>query len=330
LLIQNNPTRLPLAVTCGDPAGIGIEIFLAAQKELSGDIPLVLFADRRHLPPSVPVTLFQPQTAPPPPDHIWLRQIDFAQPAHPGRPDPRNAAGVIAAIEEAVRLTEAGQLAGLCTAPIHKAILQDGAGFQFPGHTEFLAHLCGVQQVVMMLTCSELSVVPLTIHIPISDVPKAITQELFHSTAQILNEGLRRDFGIAEPRISVAGLNPHASEGGKIGREDIDQITPWIGELHSAGLSITGPHSADTLFHPKARASYDAALCMYHDQALIPIKTLDFSGGVNVTLGLPIVRTSPDHGTAFDIAGQGLADPSSMVQAIGCADRMIRARKNAN
>ena len=323
-------TRAPLAVTCGDPAGIGIEIFLAARKDIGPDIPMVLFADRQHLPRDIPVTLFQPDAAPPPPDHIWLHQIDFSKPAHPGRPDQRNAAGVIAAIEQAVRLTQAGQMAGLCTAPIHKAILQDGAGFQFPGHTEFLAHLCGVEQVVMMLTCPALSVVPLTIHIPIRDVPNSITREVFHSTAHILHEALRRDFGIAAPRISVAGLNPHASEGGKIGREDIDQITPWIAELQSAGLSITGPHSADTMFHPKARAGYDAALCMYHDQALIPIKTLDFSGGVNVTLGLPIVRTSPDHGTAFDIAGKGLADASSMVQAIGCADRMIRARQNAN
>ena len=328
--MTNKTTHAPLAVTCGDPAGIGIEIFIAAQKEIGGDIPMVLFADRRHLPQDAPITLFKPYTAPPPPDHIWLHQIDFAQPAHPGQPNRRNAAGVIAAIEKAVRLTQAGQMAGLCTAPIHKAILQDGAGFQFPGHTEFLAYLCGVQQVVMMLTCPALSVVPLTIHIPISDVPKAITWEMFRSTAHILNEALRRDFGIAEPRISVAGLNPHASEGGKIGREDIDQITPWIAELQGAGLSITGPHSADTMFHSKARARYDAALCMYHDQALIPIKTLDFSGGVNVTLGLPIVRTSPDHGTAFDIAGQGLADASSMVQAICCADRIIKGRQNAD
>ena len=328
--MTDKTTHAPLAVTCGDPAGIGLEIFRTAQKEIGTKFPMVLFADQRHLPRDVPITLFQPNTAPPPADHIWLHHINFAQPAHPGRPDPRNAAGVIAAIEQAVRLTQAGQMAGLCTAPIHKAILQDGAGFQFPGHTEFLAHLCDVQQVVMMLTCPTLSVVPLTIHIPISDVPQAITKELFHSTAHILHEALRHDFGIAAPRISVAGLNPHASEGGKIGQEDIDQITPWVAELQNAGLAITGPHSADTLFHPKARASYDAALCMYHDQALIPIKTLDFSGGVNVTLGLPIVRTSPDHGTAFDIAGKGLADASSMVQAIRCADRMIRARQNAN
>ena len=328
--MTDKTTRAPLAVTCGDPAGIGLEIFRTAQKEIGTKIPMVLFADQRHLPRDVPITLFQPHTAPPPPDHIWLHQIDFAQPAHPGQPNRRNAAGVIAAIEQAVRLTQAGQMAGLCTAPIHKAILQDGAGFQFPGHTEFLAYLCGVQQVVMMLTCPALSVVPLTIQIPISDVPKAITWEMFRSTAQILNEALCRDFGIAAPRISVAGLNPHASEGGKIGREDIDQITPWIAELQGAGLSITGPHSADTMFHSKARARYDAALCMYHDQALIPIKTLDFSGGGNVTLGLPIVRTSPDHGTAFDIAGQGLADASSMVQAICCADRIIKGRQNAD
>ena len=169
----------------------------------------------------------------------------------------------------------------------------------------------------------------------IMDFEGRFAEQILPDQLHILNvsflvPALRRDFGIEEPRISVAGLNPHASEGGKIGREDIDQITPWVAELQSAGVSITGPQSADTMFHAKARTRYDAALCMYHDQALIPIKTLDFSGGVNVTLGLPIVRTSPDHGTAFDIAGQGLADASSMVQAIVCADRMIKARQNAN
>ena len=182
----------------------------------------------------------------------------------------------------------------------------------------------------MMLTSPTLSVVPLTVHIPISDVPRAITRTLFHKTAHIIHNGLQKDFGIQNPRISVAGLNPHASEGGNIGREDIDNVVPWIAELQAKGLSITGPNSADTMFHDVARLRYDVALCMYHDQALIPIKTLDFSGGVNVTLGLPIVRTSPDHGTALDIAGKGSADPTSMIQAIRTADNMIKARKDAN
>ena len=321
-------TQPPLAITCGDPAGIGLEIFLTAHKQMSREVPMVLFADQKHLPDDLDVTLWTPNAA----VHtgITLYQIDFANLAVPGQVDPKNAAGVIRTIEEAVRLTREGHMAGLCTAPIHKANLQDGADFRFSGHTEFLAHLCSVQTVVMMLTCPTLSVVPLTIHIPISDVPSAITRALFNTTVQIIHNGLTRDFGILNPRISVAGLNPHASEGGKIGRDDIDRIMPWIAELQSKGLSITGPHSADTMFHPTARAGYDVALCMYHDQALIPIKTLDFSGGVNVTLGLPIVRTSPDHGTAFDIAGQGIADATSMVEAIRTAARMIKARRDAN
>ena len=321
-------TQPPLAITCGDPAGIGLEIFLAAHKKIGHEIPMVLFADQKHLPDDLDVMLWSPDA----PAHsgITLYQIDFSNPAVPGKVDPQNATGVIRAIEEAVRLTQEGYMAGLCTAPIHKANLQDGASFKFPGHTEFLAHLCSAQTVVMMLTCPTLSVVPLTIHIPIRDVPSAITHKLFYTTAQIIHDGLTLDFSIPNPRISVAGLNPHASEDGKIGRDDIDRIKPWIAELQAKGLSITGPHSADTMFHATARSGYDVALCMYHDQALIPIKTLDFSGGVNVTLGLPIVRTSPDHGTAFDIAGQGIADATSMIQAIRTAERMIKARRDAN
>jgi|TARA_B110000091_G_scaffold17561_1_gene16553 4-hydroxythreonine-4-phosphate dehydrogenase len=320
----------PLAVTCGDPSGIGLEVFFAAHKRIGNDIPMVLFADRKHLPNNINVTPWYPNVTKDFGSSVVLYQIDFVNSAIPGKSDPQNAVGVIQAIESAVSSALKGNVAGLCTAPINKENLKVGGNFKFPGHTEFLAHLCGVETVVMMLTSSTLSVVPLTVHIPISDVPQAITRALFHKTAHIIHNGLQKDFGIQNPRISVAGLNPHASEGGNIGRDDIDKIAPWIAELQTQGLSITGPTSADTMFHHAARLGYDVALCMYHDQALIPIKTLDFSGGVNVTLGLPIVRTSPDHGTALDIAGQGIADSTSMIQAIQTADRIIKVRKNAN
>ena len=320
----------PLAVTCGDPSGIGLEVFFAAHKRIGNDIPMVLFADRKHLPNNINVTPWHPNVTKDFGSSVVLYQIDFVNSAVPGKADPQNAVGVIQAIESAVASALKGNVAGLCTAPINKENLKVGGNFKFPGHTEFLAHLCGVETVVMMLTSSTLSVVPLTVHIPISDVPQAITRALFHKTAHIIHNGLQKDFGIQNPRISVAGLNPHASEGGNIGRDDIDNVVPWIAELQAKGLSITGPNSADTMFHDVARLRYDVALCMYHDQALIPIKTLDFSGGVNVTLGLPIVRTSPDHGTALDIAGKGSADPTSMIQAIRTADNMIKARKDAN
>ena len=320
----------PLAVTCGDPSGIGLEVFFAAHKQIGHDIPMVLFADRKHLPNNINMVPWSPNLTKDFGSSVALYQIDFANPVVPGKADPQNAAGVIRAIRCAVNCALEGKVAGLCTAPINKTNLKVGANFKFPGHTEYLAHLCGVETAVMMLTSPNLSVVPLTVHIPINDVPRAITRTLFHKTAHIIHNGLQKDFGIQNPRISVAGLNPHASEGGNIGREDIDNVVPWIAELQAQGLSITGPNSADTMFHDVARLRYDVALCMYHDQALIPIKTLDFSGGVNVTLGLPIVRTSPDHGTALDIAGKGSADPTSMIQAIRTADNMIKARKDAN
>tara|TARA_B100000780_G_scaffold69431_1_gene46078 strand:+ start:3719 stop:4693 length:975 start_codon:yes stop_codon:yes gene_type:complete len=320
----------PIAITCGDPSGIGLEIFLAAHEQIGGDIPMVLFADKKHLPNNVKVTTWCPGETKYSNTSVALCQINFTSAAVPGRTDPQNAAGVIQAIKCAVDYAKSGKVAGLCTAPINKANLKIGANFNFPGHTEYLAHLCGVETVVMMLTCQSLSVVPLTIHIPISDVSQAITRQLFHKTVHIIDNGLKKDFGIAYPRISVAGLNPHASEDGTIGRDDVDRIAPWVSELKAQGVSITGPNSADTMFHETARLEYDVALCMYHDQALIPIKTLDFYGGVNVTLGLPIVRTSPDHGTALDIAGKGIADPTSMIKAIRTADRIIKFRNNAN
>jgi len=224
---------------------------------------------------------------------------------------------------------QSGAAAALCTAPIHKQALQDGAGFAYPGHTEYLAALAGVERVVMMLASDQLRVVPATIHIPLADVAGALTPTLLEETIRITHAGLIRDFGLTAPRIAVAGLNPHAGEGGKMGREEIDVIAPVLARLRDEGMDLRGPLSADTMFHAAARARYDAAVCMYHDQALIPIKTLDFDRGVNVTLGLPFVRTSPDHGTALDIAGQGIANPTSLIEALRMAARMGAARPPA-
>jgi len=246
--------------------------------------------------------------------------------AVPGTPDTANAAAVTEAIEIAVRACLAGEAAAMVTAPIHKAVL-NAAGFAFPGHTEFLAHLTGARRAVMMLASDSLRVVPLTIHMPVADVPKAITKQAVFDTGEIILTALRRDFGILNPRLAVAGLNPHAGEDGVLGDEDAAVIAPAIAALKARGFAVRGPLSADTLFHEEARKTYDAALCMYHDQALIPIKTVDFAGGVNVTLGLPFVRTSPDHGTALDIAGTGRADPASLIAALDLADDMARRRR---
>ena len=252
--------------------------------------------------------------------------VAFAAPAEPGNPDPTNAQGVISAIETAVGLVQADQASAVCTAPIHKKALIDGAGFAYPGHTEFLAALAGQDDVVMMLASEQLRVVPATIHIALSEVPKQLTPKLLQRTIEITVEGLRTQFGIAQPRVAVAGLNPHAGEGGAMGREELNWISALLSDMQQDGCTITGPHPADTLFHAAARARYDAAICMYHDQALIPIKTLDFDKGVNVTLGLPFIRTSPDHGTAFDIAGKGIANPTSLIEALKLAQNMSRTR----
>ena len=211
------------------------------------------------------------------------------------------------------------------TAPINKAVLNE-AGFPHPGHTEFLAALTGARRAVMMLASEKLRVVPLTIHLPLAEVPAAISKQAVFETAEIILTALRRDFGILNPRLAVAGLNPHAGEEGMLGAEEEKIIAPAIAALKARGFAVRGPLSADTLFHEEARRTYDAALCMYHDQALIPIKTLSFWDGVNVTLGLPIVRTSPDHGTALDIAGTGKADPRSMIAAVKLAAAMADAR----
>ena len=296
----------------GEPSGIGPEVALAAFAHFGGKVgthPLNLVGDAgifaAHRDALIPTTT--------------------SVTAVLGRPDSANAAAVIEAIEIAVASCLAGEAAALVTAPIHKAVL-NAAGFAFPGHTEFLAHLTGARRAVMMLASDKLRVVPLTIHMPVTDVPKAITKQAVFDTGEIILTALRRDFGIRNPRLAVAGLNPHAGEEGVLGDEDGSVIAPAVAALAARGFAVKGPLSADTMFHEEARETYDAALCMYHDQALIPIKTLSFWDGVNVTLGLPIVRTSPDHGTALDIAGTGKANPRSMIAAIQMAADMADAR----
>jgi 4-hydroxythreonine-4-phosphate dehydrogenase len=318
----------PILLTCGEPAGVGPEIAAKAWAALGARLPFAWLGDPRHLPEGTPVAeIASPaEAAAAAARGLPVVPLAFPADAQPGRPAPENAAFVVEAIRRGVELVSAGAAAALCTAPIHKKALIDGAGFGFPGHTEFLAHLAGVERVVMMLASPLLRVVPTTIHIPIAEVPAALTPELLTETLRITHAALIRDFGLAAPRIAVAGLNPHAGEGGAMGREEIEVITPVLEALRAEGLALTGPLSADTMFHEAARARYDAAVAMYHDQALIPIKTLDFAGGVNVTLGLPFIRTSPDHGTAFDIAGQGKADPTSLIAALTLGRDMALAR----
>lgn len=322
----------PLALTCGEPAGIGPELAPLARAVLGSDVPFFWIGDPRHLPESARIAIIDhPSEA-----HevsasvLPVLRHDFPNTQIIGRPDPSNAQSVIDVIARAVGLVTCGAASGLCTAPIHKKALKDGAGFAFPGHTEYLAHLAGVQNVVMMLACDVLRVVPVTIHIALATVPSHLSPELIETTVRITEAALRRDFGLTRPRIAVAGLNPHAGEGGTMGREETAFINSVVARLASEGFEIRGPLPADTMFHARARAGYDVAICMYHDQALIPIKTLDFDGGVNVTLGLPFVRTSPDHGTAFDIAGKSLARPDSLVAALRLAHKMARARHGDN
>jgi 4-hydroxythreonine-4-phosphate dehydrogenase len=252
-------------------------------------------------------------------------------PVTPGVPTPGNAGAVADWIEEAVGLALSGEASGVVTAPIAKAPLY-AAGFRFPGHTEFIAELtadapfAGVRGPVMMLTARDLRACLVTIHTPLAQVPELVTADRVVRTARVVHDALRRDFGVARPRLALAALNPHAGEGGALGLEEIEVLAPAVAQLRGEGIAITDPRPADTLFHDEARATYDAVLCLYHDQALIPVKTLDFWGGVNATLGLPVVRTSPDHGTGFDIAGKGLARADSLIAAVRLAGEMAAAR----
>jgi 4-hydroxythreonine-4-phosphate dehydrogenase len=300
----------------GEPAGIGPEVAVAAFRALDGAIgahPLQLVGD-----PSVFAAWGEvPKTA-------LIESYSLAAKSVTGRPDPLNTRGVIDAIDVATALVMDKVGAAVVTAPIHKASLMQG-GFTFAGHTEYLAERTGAERAVMMLVGAGLRVVPLTIHLPLKDVPARVTTQSIVETGEIVLTALKRDFAIARPRLAVAGLNPHAGEEGELGHEEHAVIMPAVRALQASG-EVLGPLSADTMFHEAARARYDAALCMYHDQALIPLKTLAFWEGVNVTLGLPIVRTSPDHGTALDIAGQGKADPKSMIAAIRLAAQIADAR----
>ncbi len=318
----------PVALTCGEPAGIGPEIAAKARAILGNEVPFFWMGDPRHLPAGAPhrVIASPAEAASVAPTELPVLPHPFAAPATPGKITYANARGVVEVIARAVDLVMKGEAEAICTAPINKNVLKDGAGFAFPGHTEFLAFLARVDNVVMMLACPELRVVPATIHIPIADVPKQLTAAGLEQVIRITEAGLRRDFGLMRPRIAVSGLNPHAGEGGAMGQEDTRIIAPVIEKLAAEGMAIRGPLPADTMFHARARAGYDVAVCMYHDQALIPIKTIDFDGGVNVTLGLPFVRTSPDHGTALDIAGKGMAEPGSLVAALRMAHQMAVAR----
>ncbi|MBP7002849.1 4-hydroxythreonine-4-phosphate dehydrogenase PdxA [Amaricoccus sp.] len=327
----------PVALTPGDPAGVGGEIALRAWAALRESGPaFVAIGDARHLAGlgerlGVPVRVVaEPAAAAAAMPH-GLPVLDHPWPAPPvlGRPDRANAPAVVAAIDLGVALARSGAAAALCTNPISKLELMEGAGFGFPGHTEYLAHLAGAPLAVMMLASPLLRVAPVTVHVPLAEAAARLTPGLLEATLRVTRDALVGDFGVAAPRIAVAGLNPHAGEGGKLGREEIEVIAPVLERLRGEGFRLDGPRSADTLFHPAARAGYDAAVCMYHDQALIPIKTLDFAGGVNVTLGLDFVRTSPDHGTAHDIAAGLVADPSSLIAALRLAAELGARRAAA-
>jgi 4-hydroxythreonine-4-phosphate dehydrogenase len=316
----------------GEPSGIGPEVGVKAWAACSGQIgkrPLRLVGCREIFEAAALQCIGDTENFPAREEFIESI-IDVGGPigATAGKPSVDNADAVTSAISECVRIVQAGEAAAMVTAPIQKSVLTK-AGFQFPGHTEYLAALTGVERAVMMLSADNISpplrAVPLSVHAQLKSVAHSLSQDAICSNAEIILGALSQDFGIIEPRLAVAGLNPHAGEDGTIGREDQEIIAPAVDTLRKRGHAVSGPLPADTLFHDEARGRYDAVLCMYHDQALIPVKTLAFWTSVNVTLGLPIVRTSPDHGTALDIAGRGIADEQSMVAAIhaaaGIADR---------
>jgi len=337
-MLQPAPRRyaLPLALTLGEPAGIGPDIALrafASRKEkkvpafyIVAD-PQFMAERARLLGLDVAIATAEPEDAAAAFVHsLPVAALDMRITATPGHPDGSSALAAISAIKRAGTDVIEGRAAAIVTNPVSKDVLYR-SGFADPGHTEYLARMArehtGVPVTpVMMLWCDEFKAIPVTIHIPLVDVPARLTAPLIVETARVAARDLVQRFGIARPRLAVAGLNPHAGENGAIGKEEETIIKPAIETLRAEGIDVSGPRSADTLFHPQARKTYDVALCMYHDQALIPVKTLAFDRAVNVTLGLPFIRTSPDHGTAFDIAGTGRAEPGSLIAALQLAARL--------
>ncbi|MEM6476114.1 MAG: 4-hydroxythreonine-4-phosphate dehydrogenase PdxA [Pseudomonadota bacterium] len=337
--------EFPLAVSLGDPAGIGpeiiaeswvqrariapdgkvppffvvggMEVLRAAAAQRGIDCPIVPIAEAHEAEFAIHAGL------------PVLASVDM--PYTPGQPSETSAQLALTSLKWATGLTLSGEASGMVTAPVAKAQLAK-RGFEHPGQTEFLADVCGraADDAVMMLAGPSLRTVPLTVHAALAQVPELLTTELIIHKARIVAAGLQRDFGIERPRLAIAALNPHASEGGKFGSEEARVIEPAIAALQAEGLDVFGPVPGDALFMPRARSGYNVALCMYHDQALIPLKALEVDEGVNVTLGLPIIRTSPDHGTAFDIAGKGIADPGAMIAALRMAGEMARARAAAH
>lgn len=333
----------PLGLTMGEPAGIGGDIALKAWMERGAASvpPFVLLDDPDRIKAlasklglDVPVAII---------DEVGLGQvadlfaaslpvlpIPLPAPVTYGTPDPANGTAAIAAIDRAVALATDGRLSGVVTNPIQKSALY-ACGFRWPGHTEYLAHLAGLPDdgTVMLLEGGGLRVVLATIHVAVRDVAQHLTSDAILHVARVTNAALKSDFGIETPRLAVAALNPHAGEGGAMGREEIEVIAPAVASLQADGIHAAGPFPADTLFHAGARARYDAVVCMYHDQGLIPLKTLDFDTGVNITLGLPFVRTSPDHGTALSLAGTGQANASSLIAALHAASRIAARRQKS-
>jgi len=318
-----------LALTMGEPAGIGPEIAAKAWAALRGQGLDFCFIGDAALITDVPVTrVTRIEDARAAFSHsLPVLHQPLPCPAMPGAPSPATASAVLTSIETAVALARAGRTGAVVTNPIQKSALT-AAGFAHPGHTEFLHQLApDAAQPVMLLASAELRVVPVTIHEPLARAIARLTPEMIVQVAQITAAGLKRDFGIAAPRLAVAGLNPHAGEAGTMGLEDIEIVAPAVAQLRALGIDARGPLPPDTMFTAHARPRMDCAICLYHDQALIPIKTLDMAGGVNVTLGLSIIRTSPDHGTALDIAGLGIADASSLIAALRLAAQLAANRR---
>ncbi len=324
--MPNSADMKPLAISLGDPAGIGPEIVSKAwvARDIQALPPFFAVGDPR----SIESVWRGPMVRISDPDQandafktaLPIISVEDAGGITPGQPNLEGARCALDALEMAVGLARSNTAGGIVTGPVSKRQLYD-VGFTHPGQTEFIAERCGLlsDNVVMMLAGPTLRVVPATVHVPLCEVPQLLSIELLVAKARTTAKGLQRNFGIATPRIAFAALNPHAGEDGAIGREEIDIIRPAVDVLLAEGMDVFGPISPDALFHKRARAGYDAVICMYHDQALIPIKALHFDEGVNMTLGLPIVRTSPDHGTAFDIAGTGQAEPGPMIAAIKMA-----------